>query len=31
MAVRQEDGTIQSSPFYVRFGKYQSWRRDRQV
>ena len=31
MAVRQRDGSIQSSPFYVRFGKYQSWRRNRQV
>ena len=31
MAVRQMDGSIQSSPFYVRFGKYQSWRWNRQV
>jgi phosphatidate phosphatase PAH1 len=29
VAVRQQDGTLKSSPFYVRFGKYQSlyrWR-----
>jgi phosphatidate phosphatase LPIN len=32
MAVRQQNGTIKSSPFYVRFGKYQSLvRRDRAV
>eukprot|EP00892_Ulva_mutabilis_P011444 jgi/Ulvmu1/8672/UM047_0010.1 len=31
MAVRQKDGQIKSSPFYVRFGKYQSFRRNRQV
>lgn len=31
VAVRQKDGTLKSSPFYVRFGKYQTFSRNRRV
>ena len=31
VAVRQQDGSIKSSPFYVRFGKYQSFQSNRKV
>ena len=31
VAVRQPDGALKASPFYVRFGKYQTFRRNRRV
>jgi hypothetical protein len=31
VAIRQPDGSIRTSPFYVRFGKYQTFRRNRRV
>jgi phosphatidate phosphatase LPIN len=31
VAVRQQDGSIKSSPFYVRFGKYQTFSKNRKV
>jgi hypothetical protein len=31
VAVRQQDGTLKSTPFYVRFGKYQTFSRNRRV